>query len=66
MNQQPNAERAGVQEVMLQAADRKMMDAAIETLQSMSADERRFAMAFMRGMRFQRMMDSAAPKGQSI
>lgn len=64
MNQQTNTERAATQEVMLPAADRKMMDAAIETLRSMSADERRFAMAFMRGMRFQKMMD--APQGQSV
>lgn len=64
MTQQANNERTATQEVMLPAADRKMMDAAIETLRSMSADERRFAMAFMRGMRFQKMMD--APQGQSV
>ena len=67
MTQQANNERARVQEVMLPAAERKMMDEAIETLRSMSADERRLAMSFMRGMRFQRMMDTAAaPKGQSV
>ena len=64
MTQQTNTGRAGAQEVMLPAEDRKMMQTAIEILQSMSADERRLATSFMRGMRFQKMMD--APQGQSV